>query len=61
VNEVAEEFGGYIAAAEEDEEERSLRSKGFRKFSAEDYLYEIEGLYQSIFGSALRPSAQQWI
>ncbi|KAJ5143746.1 uncharacterized protein N7515_002533 [Penicillium bovifimosum] len=46
VNEVAEEFGGLNLL---DEEERILYDKGLKKFSAEDYLAEVEELYGSIF------------
>lgn len=51
VNEVAEGFGG--ARVVLDEEEQILLSKGLKKFSAEDYVSEIEELYGSIFNDQL--------
>lgn len=52
VNEVAEDFGGLPVI---DEEERILRNKGLKKFSAEEYLMEIEDLYGGIFEDQLHP------
>lgn len=46
VNEVVEEFGGLQALQDE---EMVLHHKGLKKFSADDYLMEIEELYGSIF------------
>lgn len=57
VNEVAEEFGAMMG----DDEERALLSKGFFKFSTEDYLLEIQDLHDSIFGSKPRPALKAWI
>lgn len=48
VNEVVEEFGGVVPVP--DEEEQILLSKGLKKFSVDDYLYEIEDLYLTYFG-----------
>lgn len=45
VNEVAEGFG--LQNSVWDEEEQLLRTKGLFKFSVEDYLLEIEGVYGS--------------
>jgi hypothetical protein len=53
VNEVAEEFGGLNML---DEEERILHEKGLLKFSAKDYLVEVEELYSSIFDDDTRGS-----
>ncbi|PWY94892.1 hypothetical protein BO94DRAFT_213011 [Aspergillus sclerotioniger CBS 115572] len=50
VNEVVEEFGG---ARILDDEELILRDKGLMKFTADDYLVEIEDLYGSIFDDYL--------
>ncbi|OJJ62224.1 hypothetical protein ASPSYDRAFT_27873 [Aspergillus sydowii CBS 593.65] len=59
VNEVVEEFGG---APLFDEEERILHSKGLKKYSANDYLVEIEDLYGSIFDDRLGPIAStSWL
>jgi hypothetical protein len=52
VNEVAEEFG---ATPLMDEEERTLRRKGLHKFTVDDYLFEIQDLYGSIFDDNLGP------
>lgn len=54
VNEVAEDFGGLPVL---DEEEQILLSKGLKKFSAEEYLMEIEDLYGGIFEDRLHPLA----
>ncbi|KAF9886642.1 hypothetical protein FE257_011282 [Aspergillus nanangensis] len=51
VNEVAEEFGGGNRML--DEEEQYLYTRGLRKFTANDYLVEIEDLYGSIFDDHL--------
>ncbi|KAL1956342.1 hypothetical protein VTO42DRAFT_7425 [Malbranchea cinnamomea] len=57
VNEVAEEFGAIM----DDDEERILLSKGFCKFSVEDYLLEIEDLYHSLFADEEPTIRQAWI
>lgn len=57
VNEVAEEFGAMMG----DDEERALMSKGYHKFSVEDYLFDIQELHDSIFGDEVRPAGQLWI
>lgn len=59
VNEVAEEFGGYIPEVQE--EEQTLLAKGFRKFSAEDYLLEIQDLHRAIFHDELSSAGRAWI
>jgi hypothetical protein len=56
VNEVAEEFNS-CATRVLDEEEMILLNKGLRKFTADDYLVEIEELYGSIFDDYLGPVA----
>lgn len=59
VNEVAEEFG---ATPLMDEEERTLRRKGLQKFTVDDYLFEIQDLYGSIFDDKLGPlSTGAWL
>ncbi|KAJ5235775.1 uncharacterized protein N7469_004943 [Penicillium citrinum] len=58
VNEVAEEFG---ASPLMDEEERTLRRKGLKKFTVDDYLTEIQDLYGSIFDDKLGPLATSWL
>ncbi|KAG2412025.1 hypothetical protein HFD88_009581 [Aspergillus terreus] len=51
VNEVVEEFGGGNRVL--DEEEQILYRKGLCKFTADDYLVELEDLYGSIFDDRL--------
>ncbi|GJP94817.1 hypothetical protein CBS63078_8768 [Aspergillus niger] len=52
VNEVVEEFGGTRIL---DDEELILRDKGLMKFTADDYLVEIEAFYGSVFDDYLGP------
>jgi len=52
LNEVVEEFGGVLAAADMDEDIIFMRHHGLSKFSATDYLSEI----QPLFGGALAPN-----
>jgi len=59
VNEVAEEFG--FATVSLMEEEQDLISRGLRKFTVEDYLDEIQGLYGGVFENKLGPMANPWI
>lgn len=64
VSEIAEEFGLKDQLHVFDTEEKELRELGLCKFNANDYLGEIQGLYESIFGIApLMPKAQAqlWI
>jgi hypothetical protein len=62
VSELAEEFSKQPINVM-DEEERQLREKGLNKFTAEDYLGEIQGLLSSIFADTHedRPVAALWI
>jgi len=59
VNELAEEFG--ISADVWDEEEQLLREKGLRKFRAEDYMLEIQGLWGGVFEDKLISTGPGWI
>jgi len=59
VNEVAEEFG--LVTGNFMEEEQDLISRGLRKFTVEDYLDEIQGLYGGVFEDKLGPMANPWI
>ncbi|KAF9876444.1 hypothetical protein CkaCkLH20_05852 [Colletotrichum karsti] len=68
VTEIAEEFG--IKDRVMDEEERTLKAQGLRKFAAEDYLAEVQSIFTSFFpekpasshGHApQRPMAAAWI
>jgi hypothetical protein len=60
VNEVAEDFGP-IAPSVIDEEERDLLSKGFYKFTVEDYINEIVGLYGGVLDNHLGPTANPFV
>lgn len=52
VREVAEEFGnGHML----DEEELILEQKGLQKFSVDEYIIEIQDLYDSIFDDHIGP------
>lgn len=60
VNEVAEEFGGTTRGV--DEEENLLFHKGLKKFTADDYLIEVNNVYGSIFDDQLGPiSVGPWL
>ncbi|KAL1992495.1 hypothetical protein VTN49DRAFT_4527 [Thermomyces lanuginosus] len=60
VNEVAEDYGGTALVL--DEEEEILIKKGLKKYSVEDYLCEIEGLYGGVFDDHMGPLATgNWI
>jgi hypothetical protein len=59
VNEVAEDFGA--ASSVIDEEERELLSKGFYKFTVEDYLDEIAGLYGGVLDNKLGPVGNPFV
>ena len=60
VNEVAEEFGAVSALMEEEEQE--ILEKGLCKFSVDDYIYEIVGLYGGgVFDDKLGPMANPWV
>jgi len=62
VSELAEE---YSLSKEKltivDEEEQELVSKGLFKFRAEDYMSELQGLFQNVFGDLPQMSAPVWI
>lgn len=59
VNEVAEEFGGSLALLDDEEEE--MRIKGLKKFSADDYVSEILGLWSGGCEDRLTVLASPWI
>jgi len=59
VNEVAEEFG--LVSANLVQEEQDLVSRGLQKFTVEDYLDEIQGMYGGVFEDKLGPMAKPWI
>lgn len=66
VTELAEEYASTAAdknRAMFRKEERDLINNGLKKFSPEDYLTEIQGLFGTFFGEAkhARNPAPQWI
>jgi hypothetical protein len=59
VNEVAEEFGAVRGIL--DEEEQEILDKGFHKFSVDDYINELVGLYGGVFDNKLGPIGNPFI
>lgn len=59
VNEVAEEFGATTAVM--DDEEMEIINKGFHKFTVDDYINELVGLYGGVFDNRLGPIGNPWI
>ena len=55
---MAEEYSGGATRRELSEEEHELYSRGLCKFSAADYMDEIQGLYCEMIGKP-RPAQQQ--
>lgn len=60
VRELAEEYGVQDKMMIIDEEEQELLSRGLCKFSAEDYMSEIYGLYSDMIGIS-QPVTALWI
>jgi hypothetical protein len=60
VRELAEEYGVKEKMQIIDEEEQELFSRGLCKFSADDYMSEIQGLYSDMIGMA-QPPTMLWI
>ena len=61
VSELAEEYAAKETPSPMEAEEQELLRKGLKKFSAEDYLGEIQVLVASMFSEAGRPIAAIWI
>jgi len=61
VTEIAEEYGIKEQLNETGAEEQELAAKGLSKFSADDYLNEIHGLFTNFFGEAKPMTAAMWI
>lgn len=61
VTELAEEYGVMEKVHVIDEEEQELARRGLRKFTAEDYLGEIQGLFSSFFAEARPMAPPVWI
>ena len=51
VTELAEDFGIGRQVKKLDEEEREMQRRKLRKFTANDYMGEIQGLFDSLIGS----------
>ncbi|KAK4218696.1 hypothetical protein QBC37DRAFT_176918 [Rhypophila decipiens] len=60
VTEIAEEYGIKEKLNQLDAEEKEMRAKGLCKFSAADYLSEIQGL-RTILGSVKPVTTAMWI
>lgn len=62
VSELAEEYGLTPQKMQViDAEEQELLTRGLFKFRAEDYMSEIQGLFQSAFGESRPAMAMMWI
>jgi hypothetical protein len=61
VSEIAEEYGVKEKLNELETEEKDLVAKGLQKFSAEDYLGEINSLIASFFADAKPMPTPLWI
>jgi len=61
VSEIAEEYGVKEKLNELETEEKELVAKGLVKFSADDYLSEINSLIASFFADANPMPAALWI
>ncbi|KAK0730629.1 hypothetical protein B0H67DRAFT_474265 [Lasiosphaeris hirsuta] len=61
VSEIAEEYGVKEQVHKADAEEQEMVAKGLVKFSAEDYLGEIHGLFTSLFGETKPMATAMWI
>lgn len=60
VSEMVEEIGSNLLVI--DEEEQELRSRGFFKYSSQDYMDEISGLFMDAFGDRGRRGMETiWI
>ena len=60
VNELAEEYAVRDAFAM-DEDEQFLLAKDLKKFCAEDYAMEVEGLLAGVFEDSFVPMNASWI
>ena len=62
MSEIAEEYGvKEHLASSIDVEEQEMRAKGLFKFSADEYLSEVRGLFAGFMIPAPRPVAAAWI
>jgi len=60
VNELAEEFSVKDPVVL-DEEEEFLIVHGLRRFGAEEYVFEIQGLFGGVFEDSVVPMGEGWI
>lgn len=63
VSEIAEEYGvrEHLASAAVEREEQEMLARGLLKFSADEYLSEVRGLFAGFMIPAPRPVAAAWI
>ncbi|KAK0656073.1 hypothetical protein B0T16DRAFT_384840 [Cercophora newfieldiana] len=61
VTEIAEEYGVKEQLNEASAEEQVLAAKGLAKFSADDYLNEIQGIFTNFFGETKPMATAMWI
>lgn len=61
VSELAEEYGVREQLNEVDAEEKELVAKGLLKFSADDYMSEIQGLVSNLFSDPRPMASAMWI
>ena len=59
VSEVAEDFGA--ASSFMVDEEQEILNKGLFKFSVDDYINEIAGMYGGVYEGQLGPMANPWV
>lgn len=56
---MAEEFGAVRTVM--DEEEQEILGKGFHKFSVDEYINELVGLYGGVYDNSLGPIGNPFI
>ncbi|RGP74327.1 hypothetical protein FLONG3_6106 [Fusarium longipes] len=64
VTELAEEYSARPLSKEDEEDYRYIKSKGLNKFSADDYLGDVQNLILSFFPEVVshsKPITPQWI
>lgn len=61
VSEIAEEYGVKAQVNEVDLEAQELAAKGLQRFTAEDYMSEIQGLISSFFTDSKPIATAMWI
>ena len=61
VNELAEEYAVRDVLVMDDEDELFILANDLKKFGAEDYAMEIEGLFAGVFEDSFLPMNAGWI